>query len=182
MFALTLKRLCSTRLASFADIIGGSHCMTPATAEPVGSVAREYGSRVHRCLLHHNPNLTRSWVGSRVLCELRAALSCLKRKSRRKDKSFGVAPGMVFVLRPQLVNFIPLPRMVEQAHVSWGAARISLHSASFQPRDARALVCQSEYRWRRFYVLEAADALGVTVVSRASSYKVVWPRAAGHDS
>ena len=162
-----------TGIAEFSDIVGGSHCMTPAYLQ----------SQIDQSLVNlnlecvdvyyiHNPESQLAVVSrSEFEVRLRAAFERLERNiASGKIKKYGVATWNGFRVAPSAREYHSLARMTEIAREvagdEHGFGFIQLPLNHYMPEG---LVMNNQtYMGEQMSVLEAASALGVTVVASAS--------------
>ncbi len=160
-------------IASFADIVGGSHCMTPAYLQ--NQLDQSLENMDLECVdvyYIHNPESQLGAVSeAEFYARLQAAFELLEKKiAEGKIRSFGVATWNGFRVAPTAPEYHSLPRMVELAGEVGGAAHgFRFIQLPFNLAMPEALVMRNQnIDGKELTVLEAAAALGVTVVSSAS--------------
>lgn len=160
-------------IASFADIVGGSHCMTPAYLQ--NQLDQSLGNMDLECIdvyYIHNPESQLGAVSDAdFYARLRAAFELLEKKvAEGKIGMYGVATWNGFRVAPTAREFHSLPRMVELAREVGGTGHgFRFIQLPFNLAMPEALVMPNQnIDGEEFTVLEAAASLGVTVVSSAS--------------
>lgn len=161
-------------IATFADIIGGSHCMTPAYLESqLEQSLRNMGIDSVDVYYIHNPESQLGAVSDAdFYARLRAAFEFLEQaRAKGKLKMYGVATWNGFRIPAEARGYHSLSRMVELAQEVGGESHgfrfVQLPFNLAMP-EALMLRNQSIGDGEPLSVLEAAAALGVTVVSSAS--------------
>ncbi|MGH9971346.1 MAG: aldo/keto reductase [Pyrinomonadaceae bacterium] len=160
-------------IARLEDFVGGSHCMTPSYLQnQLEQSLRNMGLECVDVYYVHNPE---SQLGSvtedEFYSRLRAAFELLQTKiAQGQIKMYGVATWNGFRVPPGERGYHSLPRMVDLAREVGGESHgfrfVQLPLNLAMPE---ALVLRNqmvEGMW--VSTLEAAAALGVTVVSSAS--------------
>lgn len=163
-------------IAEFSDIVGGSHCMTPAylASQLDQSLANMNVSAVDVYYIH-NPEAQLAEVSRAEFdVRLQAAFKFLERaREMGKLKSYGVATWNGFRVAPDAPGFHSLERMVELARGSGGAShgfrfvQLPFNLAMTEAFDA----ANQTLKGAPVTLLEAATALGVTVVASASIFQ-----------
>ena len=162
-----------TGIADFADIVAGSHCMTPAYLQSqIDQSLANMGIDCVDVYYVHNPE-TQLGVIARAEFEkrLRAAFERLEQNiADGKIRSYGVATWNGFRAAPEAREYHSLERMVEMARDAGGPAHgFRFIQLPFHLAMPEALVFDNQtLAGRRVSVLEAAAALGITVVASAS--------------
>lgn len=162
-----------TGIADFSDIVGGSHCMTPRYLQSqIDQSLRNMNLATIDVYYIHNPE---SQLGAieRVEFEtrLRAAFELLERNiAEGKIRMYGVATWNGFRVPADDAGYHSLDRMVELArevgNESHGFRFVQL---PFNLAMPEALVMDNQTaEGEHVSLLEAASALGVTVVASAS--------------
>ncbi|HEX8422442.1 MAG TPA: aldo/keto reductase, partial [Pyrinomonadaceae bacterium] len=162
-----------TGIAGFADIAGGSHCMTPKyLAHQIEQSLRNLNLKTIDVYYIHNPE---SQLGSVSRAEfetrLRAAFEELERNvSDGKIKNYGVATWNGFRVAPNAAAFHSLERMSELAREAGGERHhFRFIQLPFNLAMPEALtVSNHTFQGAQVSLLEAARALEVTVVASAS--------------
>lgn len=161
-------------IAAFADIVGGSHCMTPAYLQhQLDQSLLNLGLDCVDVYYIHNPESQLGSVPEAEFYErLRQAFELLESNiAGGKLKMYGVATWNGFRQAAESGGYHSLPRMVEIARAVGGESHgfrfIQLPFNLAMP-EALKLPNQSLQEGEPVTVLAAAAALGVTVVSSAS--------------
>jgi len=162
-----------TGVADFADIAGGSHCMTPKyLAHQIDQSLGNMNLAAIDVYYIHNPESQLGAVSpAEFETRLRAAFEALERSvTDGKIKNYGVATWNGFRIAASERGFHSLERMVELAREAGGDRHhfrfIQLPFNLAMP-EALALSNQT-FQGAQVSVLEAARALAVTVVASAS--------------
>jgi aryl-alcohol dehydrogenase-like predicted oxidoreductase len=160
-------------IASFADFVGGSHCMTPAYVQ--SQLDQSLRNMQLECIdvyYVHNPESQLEYVSEPEFYE-RLKLAFERLEQNRKDgklKFYGVATWNGFRAAPDSGVHHSLVRMVEAAREIGGEAHgfrfIQLPYNRAMP-EAIALTNET-LDGEQVSVVEAAKRLGVTVVASAS--------------
>jgi aryl-alcohol dehydrogenase-like predicted oxidoreductase len=162
-----------TGIAGFSDIVAGSHCMTPAYLQ--SQINQSLDNMNLDCLdvyYIHNPE-TQLGVIERDEFEarLRAAFERLEQNiSDGKLRRYGVATWNGFRVQPNARGYHSLARMVELAREAGGDEHgFRFIQLPFNLAMPEALMLANQpLNSHPVSVLEAARALGVTVVASAS--------------
>jgi aryl-alcohol dehydrogenase-like predicted oxidoreductase len=162
-----------TGIADFSDIVGGSHCMTPAylQSQLEQSLVNMNLDCVDLYYIHNPESQLASIERAEFETRLRAAFERLEQNiSEGKIKRYGVATWNGFRVAPNAREYLSLERMVEIASEVGGDEHgfrfIQLPCNLAMPE---ALVLSNQtLNGNQVSVLEAASALGVTVVASAS--------------
>ncbi|HVG28253.1 MAG TPA: aldo/keto reductase [Pyrinomonadaceae bacterium] len=155
------------------DIVAGSHCMTPRyLAHQIDQSLANMGVATVDVYYVHNPE-TQLGVVARGEFErrLRAAFEQLERSvGEGKIKSYGVATWTGFRSAPDKRGSHSLERMAELAREAGGGDHhFRFVQLPFNLAMPEALTLDNQtYQGARVSLLEAARALGVTVVASAS--------------
>jgi aryl-alcohol dehydrogenase-like predicted oxidoreductase len=160
-------------IASFADIVGGAHCMTPRYLQnQLDQSLRNMDLSCVDVYYVHNPESQLSAVSPEEFWRrLRAAFEMLEENvAAGKIKNYGVATWNGFRAEPDSRDYHSLERMVDAAREAGGDQHhfgfIQLPVNLAMPE---ALFFQNQKLGDEYVsVLEAAGALGVTVVASAS--------------
>ncbi|MEO8436645.1 MAG: aldo/keto reductase [Pyrinomonadaceae bacterium] len=160
-------------IASFADIVGGSHCLTPAYLQNQldQSLANMNLSCVDVYYVHNPESQLGSVSTEEFYKRLGAAFELLEKNvAAGKIKSYGVATWNGFRVDSESRDYHSLPQIVDAARKAGGEAHnfrfIQLPLNLAMPE---ALLLQNqELHGNHVSVLEAAEALGVTVMASAS--------------
>lgn len=164
-----------TGVARMSDIAAGSHCMTPKyLAHQIEQSLRNLRLASIDVYYIHNPE-TQLGVVSRAEFEtrLRAAFEQLERSvAEGKIKMYGVATWNGFRLPPAERGYHALERMLELAREAAGGGdehHFRFIQLPFNLAMPEALVQANQtFQGAQVSLLEAARALGVTVVASAS--------------
>ena len=162
-----------TGVAAMSDIAAGSHCMTPKyLAHQIEQSLRNLGLAAIDVYYIHNPE-TQLGVVSRDEFEtrLRAAFAQLEQSAAEgKIKNYGVATWNGFRVAPGERGYHALERMLELAREAGGDShRFRFIQLPFNLAMPEALVQANQaFQGAQVSLLEAARALGVTVVASAS--------------
>jgi aryl-alcohol dehydrogenase-like predicted oxidoreductase len=160
-------------IARFEDIVGGSHCMTPAFLQnQLDQSLRNMDVAAVDVYYVHNPESQLGFVSNEEFySRLRLAFEQLE-KSRAQGEitSYGVATWNGFRVRPDAREYHSLERMValarEIAGESHGFRFIQLPYNLAMPE---AFVLQNQsIGGKQLSILEAAETLGITAVASAS--------------
>jgi aryl-alcohol dehydrogenase-like predicted oxidoreductase len=160
-------------IARLEDFVGGSHCMTPVYLQnQLEQSLRNMDLDCVDVYYVHNPE---SQLGSVSEAEfytrLRAAFERLEQNvAQGKVKMYGVATWNGFRVSPEAREYHSLPRMVEVAREVGGESHgFRFIQLPFNLAMPEALVLRNQIVEEvEVSTLEAAAALGVTVVSSAS--------------
>lgn len=162
-----------TGVASFSDIVGGSHCMTPRYLENQINQSLE-NMRLESVDVYyvHNPETQLGEV-SREEFDARLARAFEMFERMRAEggiRMYGAATWNGFRVAPTAREHLSLERMVEIARRTGGDAHgFRFIQLPFNLAMPEALVLQNQsLNGERVSVLEAAGALGVTVMASAS--------------
>ena len=162
-----------TGIADFSDIAAGSHCMTPAYLQhQIDQSLRNMGLAALDVYYIHNPE-TQLSVVSRIEFEnrLRAAFEVLEKNiAEDKIQRYGVATWNGFRVAPDEKSYHSLERMVDLARDVGGERHgFRFIQLPFNLAMPEALTLNNQsFEGARVSLLEAARALGVTVVASAS--------------
>jgi aryl-alcohol dehydrogenase-like predicted oxidoreductase len=162
-----------TGVADFSDIVAGSHCMTPRyLAHQVAQSLRNIGLDTLDVYYVHNPE-TQLQVVSREEFDarLRAAFGQLEReRAEGRIRFYGVATWNGFRAQEGERGHHALEAMWESAREVGGDGHgFRFVQLPFNLGMPEALVSENQpYRGAHVSLLEAAKALGVTVVASAS--------------
>lgn len=162
-----------TGVADFADIAGGSHCMTPKyLAHQIEQSLRNLNLTAIDVYYIHNPESQLGAVSpAEFETRLRAAFEWLERSvADGKIKNYGVATWNGFRVAANARGFHSLERMVELAREAGGDGhhfRFIQLPVNLAMPEALTLSNQT-FQGAPVSVLEAARALEVTVVASAS--------------
>ena len=160
-------------IASFADIAGGSHCMTPAYLQ--NQLDQSLANMNLACIdvyYVHNPESQLGSVSKEEFYErLGAAFELLEKNvAAGKIKSYGVATWNGFRVDPASRDYHSLPAIVNAARRAGGPEHnFRFIQLPFNLAMPEALLVQNqELHGSNLSVLEAAEALGITVMASAS--------------
>jgi aryl-alcohol dehydrogenase-like predicted oxidoreductase len=162
-----------TGIVELSDIVAGSHCMTPRyLAHQIDQSLRNIGVEAIDVYYIHNPE-TQLGVVAREEFErrLRAAFVQLEQTvGAGKIKSYGVATWNGFRVAPDARSYHSLERMTELAREAAGDDNhFRFIQLPFNLASPEALTLDNQtFRDARVSLLEAARALGITVVASAS--------------
>ncbi len=161
-------------IARLEDFVGGGHCMTPGYLQnQLEQSLRNMNIDCVDVYYVHNPESQLGVVTEKEFySRLRAAFEALERNIRQgKIKAYGVATWNGFRVPPASRGYHSLPRMVELAQEVGGESHgfrfIQLPFNLAMP-EALVLRNQTIAQGEEVSILEAAAALGVTVISSAS--------------
>jgi aryl-alcohol dehydrogenase-like predicted oxidoreductase len=160
-------------IASFSDIAGGSHCMTPKyLAHQIDQSLGNLNLSAIDVYYIHNPESQLGTV-SRAEFEtrLRAAFAALEQSvADGKIKNYGVATWNGFRVAPDAQGFHSLERMLELAREAGGERHhFRFIQLPFNLAMPEALTMSNQtFQGAQVSLLEAARALEVTVVASAS--------------
>jgi aryl-alcohol dehydrogenase-like predicted oxidoreductase len=163
-------------IAQLSDIAGGSHCMTPRYLEnQLDQSLRNMRLETVDVYYIHNPE---SQLGAVARDEFEARLSAafelLERKiAEGKIRTYGVATWNGFRVSPDDRGYHGLESMVEIARIVGGESHgFRFIQLPFNLAMPEALVLNNQTLDNEpVSVLEAASALGVTVVASASIFQ-----------
>jgi aryl-alcohol dehydrogenase-like predicted oxidoreductase len=160
-------------IATFDDIVGGSHCMTPAYLQnQLDQSLRNMGVESVDVYYIHNPESQLSYVSdSEFFDRLRRAFELLEsNREIGKLKNYGVATWNGFRVSPRASDYHSLERMVTLAReVSGNAHGFRFIQLPFNLAMPEALTLRNQtVAGEQLSALEAAQRLDVTVVASAS--------------
>jgi aryl-alcohol dehydrogenase-like predicted oxidoreductase len=163
-------------IASFADIIGGSHCMTPAYLQSqLDQSLRNMKLECVDVYYIHNPESQLQFVSEQEFYT-RLKLAFERLEQNRKDgklRFYGVATWNGFRAAPDSGGHHSLVRMVEAAREVGGEAHgfrfIQLPFNLAMPEAVD--VANETIGGEAMSVVEAAKRLGVTVIASASLFQ-----------
>ncbi len=162
-----------TGIIKLSDVVGGSHCMTPAYLQSqIDQSLRNMGISCVDVYYIHNPESQLSAV-SRAEFEtrLRAAFGLLEHNiAEGKIKMYGAATWNGFRVERDAREYHSLERMVQLAREVGGESHgFCFIQLPFNLAMPEALVMNNQtLEGENVSVLEAASGLGVTVVASAS--------------
>jgi aryl-alcohol dehydrogenase-like predicted oxidoreductase len=163
-------------IASFEDIAGGSHCMTPAYLQnQLEQSLRNMNLECVDVYYIHNPESQLAHVSEEEFeARLQAAFESLE-KSRAQGKVayYGVATWNGFRVPVDSSGYHSLPRMMELAADVGGKSHgFRFIQLPFNLAMAEAITLSNQIvDGRSVSTVEAAAALGVTVMSSASIFQ-----------
>jgi aryl-alcohol dehydrogenase-like predicted oxidoreductase len=160
-------------VADLADIVAGSHCMTPKyLAHQIEQSRRNLGLETIDVYYVHHPETQAQVVGREEFeRRLRAAFVQLEQSvSENKIRMYGVATWNGFRVAPNARGYHSLERMIELARAAGGAEHhLRFVQLPFNLGMPEALTQGNQtFQGAEVSVLEAARALGATVVASAS--------------
>jgi len=160
-------------IASFADIAGGAHCMTPLYLQnQLEQSLRNMNVDCIDVYYVHNPESQLAAVSEGEFWQrLRAAFETLEQAvAERKVGKYGVATWNGFRVEPETAGYHSLEQMVETARdVGGNDHHFGFMQLPFNLAMPEALFFQNQKLGEEYVsVLEAARALGVTVIASAS--------------
>ena len=160
-------------IIGFEDIVAGSHCMTPRyLAHQLAQSLRNLGLEAVDVYYVHNPEAQLQAVSPEEFDRrLRAAFEQLEReRAEGRVRFYGVATWNGFRVGPGARGQHALERMFELARAAGGDSHgFRFVQLPFNLAMPEALVAESQtYQGATVSLLEAAKALGVTVVASAS--------------
>ncbi|MDX6694164.1 MAG: hypothetical protein QOF02_1767 [Blastocatellia bacterium] len=160
-------------IAGFSDIVAGSHCMTPAYLQ--SQIDQSLANMKLDCVdvyYLHNPETQAQIVApAEFEARLRAAFAHLEQNIRDgKIRHYGVASWNGFRVQPNAPGYHALERMVALAREAGGAEHgFRFIQLPFNLAMPEALMLRNQpLEGEPVTVLEAAGALGITVVASAS--------------
>jgi aryl-alcohol dehydrogenase-like predicted oxidoreductase len=160
-------------IATFDDIVGGSHCMTPAYLQnQLDQSLRNMGVESVDVYYIHNPESQLSYVSdSEFFDRVRLTFELLEsNREIGKLKNYGVATWNGFRVSPRASDYHSLERMVTLAReVSGNTHGFRFIQLPFNLAMPEALTLRNQtVAGEQLSVLEAAQRLDVTVVASAS--------------
>jgi aryl-alcohol dehydrogenase-like predicted oxidoreductase len=165
-----------TGIATFADIVGGSHCMTPAYLQnQLDQSLRNMDLAAVDVYYIHNPESQLGFVTpDEFYSRLRRAFECLEQNvAEGKIAHYGVATWNGFRLAPEAREYHSLEKMVEVARTVGGKDhKFRFVQLPFNLAMPEAFTFQNQAvngEW--LSTLSAAAALEVTVMSSASIFQ-----------
>jgi aryl-alcohol dehydrogenase-like predicted oxidoreductase len=160
-------------IASFADIAGGAHCMTPRYLQ--SQLSQSLANMNLSCVdvyYVHNPEAQRSSVSPAEFWKrLRAAFEFLEQSvAEGKIRNYGVATWNGFRAEPDADGYHSLERMADIAKESGGDNHhFRFVQLPFNLAMPEALFFQNQKLGDEFVsVAEAADKLGITAIASGS--------------
>ena len=165
-----------TGIAEVSDIVNGSHCMTPPYLQSqIDQSLRNMNLSSVDVYYIHNPESQLAAISREEFEKrLRAAFELLEQNiSNGKIRMYGVATWNGFRVSPDDRSFHSLERMVRLAREVGGDNHgFRFIQLPFNLAMPEALVLENQtVDGERMSVLEAASALGVTVVASASIFQ-----------
>jgi aryl-alcohol dehydrogenase-like predicted oxidoreductase len=160
-------------IADFTDIVAGSHCMTPRyLAHQLEQSRRNMNVETIDVYYVHNPETQLQVVGrAEFEARLRTAFEALERAvSENKIRAYGLATWNGFRVAANTRGYHSLERIVELAHEAGGDAHhFRFVQLPFNLGMPEALTETNQtFQGAEVSLLEAARALGVTVMASAS--------------
>jgi aryl-alcohol dehydrogenase-like predicted oxidoreductase len=163
-----------TGIAEFSDIAGGSHCMTPRYLEnQLGQSLRNMRLTSVDVYYIHNPE---SQLGEVTRAEFDARLSAAfeqleQERAAGRLRIYGVATWNGFRVAPEAREYLSLKRMTELARSVAGVEHgFRFVQLPFNLAMPEALTLRNQtVAGEQVSLLEAARALGVTVVASSST-------------
>ncbi len=160
-------------IANFDDFVGGAHCMTPRYLQ--NQIDQSLRNLQLDCLdvyYIHNPESQLSYISTAEFEHRLSAAFALLEQNRAEGKlrMYGVATWNGFRVEIDSAGYHSLPRMVELARQVAGEQHgFRFVQLPFNLAMPEALTLPNQrLRNEELTLLEAADALGVTVVASAS--------------
>lgn len=163
-------------IARFEDIVGGSHCMTPAYLQnQLDQSLRNMDLECVDVYYIHNPESQLAHVSEKEFFErLTAAFQSLEAsRTAGKLTAYGVATWNGFRVPPNTAGFHSLARMEESAREAGGDSHgFRFIQLPFNLAMPEALTLPNQtVDGEQVSFLEAAQALGITVISSASIFQ-----------
>ncbi|HKR01236.1 MAG TPA: aldo/keto reductase [Pyrinomonadaceae bacterium] len=163
-------------IAEFSDIVGGSHCMTPRYLQSqIDQSLANMGLSTIDVYYIHNPESQLGAISREEFeTRLRAAFELLEQNiSGGKIRMYGAATWNGFRVPEDSREYHSLERMVELAREVGGDSHgFRFIQLPFNLAMPEAIVLDNQtLEGERVSVLEAAMALGVTVVASASIFQ-----------
>lgn len=163
-------------IASFEDIAGGSHCMTPAyLRNQLEQSLRNLGLDCVDVYYIHNPESQLGSVSeSEFYARLKAAFELLEEsRTQGKLRMYGVATWNGFRVSPETREYHSLARMVETAQAIAGKSHgFRFIQVPFNLAMPEALTLRNQRIDGEFVsVLEAAATYGIKAVASASLFQ-----------
>ena len=163
-------------IASFEEIVGGSHCMTPSYLQnQLEQSLRNMNLACVDVYYIHNPESQLGHVSDEeVYSRLRAAFESLeKRRAEGQLKFYGVATWNGFRVPAGSSGYHSLERMVEIAREVGGETHgFRFIHLPFNLAMPEALTLSNQaFGSHQVSTLEAAAGMGVTVISSASIFQ-----------
>jgi aryl-alcohol dehydrogenase-like predicted oxidoreductase len=163
-----------TGIAQLSDIVGGSHCMTPAyLRHQLAQSLANMGLDSVDVYYIHNPESQLAEVERAEFDErLRAAFGLLEsERAANRLRTYGVATWNGFRVAADAREYLSLERMTELAREAGGAEHgFRFVQLPFNLAMPEALVLNNQsLGGEQVSMLEAASALGIAVVASAST-------------
>jgi aryl-alcohol dehydrogenase-like predicted oxidoreductase len=163
-------------IATFEDIVGGSHCMTPSYLQnQLEQSLRNMNLACVDVYYIHNPESQLGYVSNEEFySRLRTAFESLeKRRAEGQLKFYGVATWNGFRVLSGSSGYHSLARMVESAREVGGESHgFRFIQLPFNLAMPEALTLSNQtLGTHQVSTLEAATGLGVTVMSSASIFQ-----------
>jgi aryl-alcohol dehydrogenase-like predicted oxidoreductase len=163
-----------TGVAQFSDIVGGSHCMTPAYLQhQVGQSLRNMGIGTIDVYYIHNPESQLAEISRAQFDErLRSAFELLEReRAAGRLRVYGAATWNGFRVPPEAREYLSLERLTELAREAGGPEHgFRFVQLPFNLAMPEALILNNQtLEGEPVSMLEAASALGITVVASSST-------------
>lgn len=163
-------------IAGFEDIVGGSHCMTPAyLRNQLDQSLRNMNLESVDVYYVHNPESQLGYVSEKEFyLRLKAAFGELeKNRAEGKLKFYGVATWNGFRVPLGSSGYHSLEKMVDAAREAGGESHgFRFIQLPFNLAMPEALtLANQEVAGERVTLLEAAATLGVTVMASASIFQ-----------
>ncbi len=163
-------------IVRFEEIVGGMHCMTPGYLQ--NQLEQSLGNMNLDCVdvyYIHNPESQLASVSeTEFYARLRAAFEGLEKgRARGQLKFYGVATWNGFRVSAEATGYHSLAKMVATAaEIAGGSHGFRFIQVPFNLGMPEALTLSNqEVDGQKVSTLEAAAALGVTVISSASIYQ-----------
>jgi len=160
-------------IARLDEIVGGSHCMTPAYLQ--NQLDQSLENMALSCIdvyYVHNPESQLGFVSTEdFYSRLRKAFELLEKNIEAgKIRKYGVATWNGFRVPEDSRGYHSLPQMIEQARLVGGESHgFRFIQLPYNLAMPEAFTLENQmFRERRLSVLEVAAAEGLTVVASAS--------------
>ena len=168
-----LETFARTGVATTSDVVAGSHCMTPRyLAHQISQSLRNMGLETIDVYYVHNPETQLQAIPpEKFYPRLGLAFGHLEsERAAGRVRFYGVATWNGFRVRADQPGHHPLERMLELAREAGGDGHgFRFIQLPFNLAMPEALVAENQpFRGAQVSLLEAAKALGVTVVASAS--------------
>jgi aryl-alcohol dehydrogenase-like predicted oxidoreductase len=163
-------------IARFEDIVGGSHCMTPSyLQDQLDQSLRNMDVQCVDVYYIHNPESQLGYVSKNEFAKrLKSAFELLeKKRAQGKLQFYGVATWNGFRVRSEQQDYHALENMVELAAEVGGESHgFRFVQLPFNLAMPEALTLSNQMiGGEQVSLLEAAQALDITVVSSASIFQ-----------